>query len=143
MGEAKGQNRESNPTAFLPLGIIVYLAARFVYRFQEFLTHWYIGGFKVIGHWGISFLERLDRALALQVTAKHIFEPLYQDRTFLGYILGFVFRSLRIGLAIAIYLLVVVFFTAIYLAWIFILPFILYRAIGAFGFKINILPWIR
>ncbi len=102
-----------------------------------------MGGFKIISHWAVSFLEQLDRTFALQVTARYIFEPLYQDRTILGYILGFIFRSVRIVLAISIYFLVVTFFVAAYLGWMFLLPYILYRAVGAFGLKTDFSLWIR
>lgn len=102
-----------------------------------------MGGFKIISHWAVSFLERLDRTFALQITLRYIFEPLYQDRTILGYILGFIFRSGRVVLACAIYLLVVVFFVAIYLGWALLLPYVVYRTALAFNLLTNISLWIR
>ena len=125
--------------AYIP----IYLTTRFVYRLQEFLEHWYVGGFRIISHWAVSFLESLDKTLALQVTLRYIFEPLYQDRTILGYILGFIFRSGRVVLASIIYVLVIVVFLAVYLGWMLFLPYVLYRTALAFNLLTNISLWIR
>lgn len=125
--------------AYLP----IYLLTRFVYRLQEFLEHWYVGGFKVISHKAVAFLEELDRTFALQITLRYIFEPLYQDRTVLGYILGFIFRSGRIILAFIIYLIVITFFAAAFLAWALFLPYIIYRTASAFNLITNVSLWNR
>jgi len=102
-----------------------------------------VGGFRIISHWAVSFLESLDKTLALQVTLRYIFEPLYQDRTILGYILGFIFRSGRVVLASIIYVLVIVVFLAVYLGWMLFLPYVLYRTALAFNLLTNISLWIR
>lgn len=71
-------------------------------------------------HQTLNILEVLDRRLALRITLRYLFKPLYQDYTILGYILGFVFRSGRILIASILYLIIVLAATAIYLAWAFI-----------------------
>lgn len=103
---------------------ISYLFSRFFYRIYEFLEHWYLGSFKISSHFFISLLESLDRTFAFKITLKNIFEPLYGDRSFLGYILGFFFRSSRIIIGGIIYLIIIILAVAIYLAWLIIPIFI-------------------
>ncbi|MBI4993837.1 hypothetical protein HZC33_02700 [Candidatus Wolfebacteria bacterium] len=107
--------------------IIIYLLKRFVFRVKEFLRHWYINSFFVWSHFIISIFEKLDKAFALKITWRHFFEPLYQDRTFLGYFLGFIFRSGRLILGILVYL--PLFFLAVlsYLIWLIIPFYIIYQ----------------
>lgn len=121
--------------------LLIYITTRFAYRFQEFLRHWYLDSFTIISHFLVSLLERLDRTFALKVTLRHIFEPLYQDRTILGHLLGFVFRSLRLILAIAVYIVVVSFFVMFYLLWILLLPYVVYRTIVAYGLIAKLPLW--
>jgi len=137
----KNQNNQYNSVKFLLPGIPIYLTIRFVYRFQEFMKHWYVGGFMAISRQAVSLLEQLDRTFALQVTLRYIFEPLYQDRTVLGHILGFIFRSVRILLALVIYVVVLAVFTIIYFAWSILLPYALYRTAAAFNLINTISLW--
>lgn len=123
------------------MALLIYITTRFAYRFQEFLKHWYLDSFTIISHSLVSFLERLDRIFALQVTLRHIFEPLYQDRTVLGYFLGFVFRSLRLILAIAVYVLVVSLFVMFYFLWVLLLPYVVYKTIVAYGLITKLQLW--
>jgi len=46
----------------------------------------------------------------------------------LGYILGFIFRSLRILAACFVYAILVVFFILIYIAWLAVPAILLYQA---------------
>lgn len=106
---------------------IPYLFYRFLYRIAEFLRHWYIKSFWLYSHFVISLLEKFDRRLAFKITLSHLFEPLYQDRTIVGYILGFIFRSLRLIVGIVIYALLIVAAIAIYLVWLTVPVYIIYR----------------
>lgn len=107
--------------------VLVYLSNRFFYRLGEFLRHWYWGGFFFFFHKLIELLERLDRYLALKITLRYLFQPLYQNYTFVGYVLGFIFRGTRIAVAGVIYGLVVLMFLVLYSAWAFILIFVIYK----------------
>jgi len=104
-----------------------YLFTRFFYRIFEFLEHWYLGSFKIASHFFISFLEKLDRTFALKITLRNLFQPLYSDRSFIGYILGFFFRSWRIIIGGIIYFFISIFAIALYLIWLLILPYIIYK----------------
>lgn len=109
------------------VSVLVYLGNRFLYRLVEFLRHWYRDGFLFFSHRIINFLEKLDRSFALSVTRRHLFKPLYQNYTFIGYFLGFLFRSIRLTAAGLIYALIILIGLAFYLFWAFIPIFILIK----------------
>lgn len=94
-----------------------YLVGRFFFRIKEFVDHWYRGGFHAVMHYVLTFLEAMDETLALRVTLKHFFQPLYGDYTVPGRALGFVFRAGRVFLGIIIYPIVICGAFVVYLAW--------------------------
>lgn len=94
---------------------LLYIAQRAAYQVLFFLSDWYIGGFRIISRKTVDLLESFDRSLALRITFQNIFQPLYQDRTIIGRILGFFFRSARIILGLALYLFIIGLGLALYL----------------------------
>lgn len=110
----------------------IYLIHRFFYRLTDFFYHWYVRGSRVFLHYGISLLERLDRYFAVKITLRHFFEPLYQDYSAMGRILGFIFRPLRVIVGFAVYILVGAVWTLFYFIWlsipITILGYVFYSA---------------
>jgi len=110
---------------------LVYLINRFRYRLVEFLKHWYVNAFLIISHRTVSFLERLDRTLALKITFRNFFRPLYQDYTLLGYLLGFFFRFWRILFASLVYLVVIIVALFIYAGWAAMPVYIIYKGLYA------------
>lgn len=105
--------------------VSAYLAAHTLHRARVFLEHWYVGGLRVCANITLSILERLERVFAVAVTLRHFFEPLYQDRTFIGYVLGFVFRTLRVFVGALFFAVAVALAGVLYLAWALVLPFVL------------------
>lgn len=87
--------------------VFPYLLGRALYRIRLFISDWYIGGFRLVSSRTVNMLESLDRTWALWITFKNIFQPLYQDHTFTGRILGFIFRSIRIVIGLCLYALVI------------------------------------
>ncbi len=96
---------------------LTYLVGRFIYRIFDFFHHWYADASKVFFHKFISFLESLDQTIAMRVTLRYFFQPLFKDYTFIGRILGVVFRTGRILIGLAVYAFVFVIFLAIYVLW--------------------------
>ncbi len=96
---------------------IGYIVRRFFYRVFSFARNWYVGGFLFIGRHTLAFLESLDHTFAFKVMLHHFFEPLYQDHTALGHILGLFFRASRLFAGGIIYFFVIFMAVAIYLAW--------------------------
>ncbi len=106
----------------------VYLVWLFFHRIVIFFHHWYVDGSRAIGHGFISVLERLDRSLAIRVTLRYFFQPLYKDFTFIGRILGIIFRSVRIAIAIVIYAAVAFAFLVAYIVWLAVPLYVIYHA---------------
>lgn len=108
---------------------VVFLFKRLVFRIFEFLRHWYVRSARIYSDFVITKFERLDRRFAWMVTLKNIFQPLYKDYTIIGYVIGFVFRSMRLLVASIIY--VIFFFIAaiVYVVWLAIPPILLLSAI--------------
>lgn len=96
---------------------LVYLVQLFFYRIYEFLRHWYAGGFFAVTHRTLIILEGLDRTIALRVTFRYLFKPMYQDYSVIGHTLGFIFRIARILMGGLVYSVVISAAMAIYLAW--------------------------
>ena len=103
----------------------VYLVQRFFYRIFDFFHHWYIDGSRAIGSSFMSTLEATDQSLALRVTIRHFFEPLYKDYTVIGRILGIVFRTGRVIIGLVSYLFLAAIFLLVYFVWIAI-PFLIF-----------------
>ncbi|MBI2515058.1 hypothetical protein HYV91_02660 [Candidatus Wolfebacteria bacterium] len=112
------------------MALILYLGNRFFYRLAEFFRHWYKNSFRIYGHFVISTLEKLDQSLAWRITLKHLFEPLYQDRSFIGYILGFIFRVGRLIIGGAIHLFLITIALLLYLSWLVIPVFIISKILN-------------
>lgn len=113
----------------------IYIINRFFYRFFEFWRHWYVTSFKVGGHIFISLLERLDQTIALRITLKNLFQPLYQDKSFIGYFLGFIFRTFRLFLGGIFYLILTTIALAVYLAWLAVPLLIVFEIAKSAGLK--------
>jgi len=107
--------------------LILYLFNRFLLRITEFLKHWYFDAFKIYSHFIFSLLERVDRKLAFKITLRNLFQPLYQDESFIGHILGFCFRITRLASGGFIYLILITIFILLYLAWVAVPFYILFK----------------
>jgi hypothetical protein len=108
---------------------LIYIVSQAFYRMGDFFKHWYIDSARAIAHKTLVILGSFDQRLALRVTAEHFFDPLYQDHSIIGHVLGVVFRSGRILIAVCIYALVTAVALFVYIAWAGLLTYALYRAI--------------
>jgi len=111
------------------IGIPAYIAVRFVERLLGFFDHWYRGGTRFFWTRTMGVLTGLDGTFAVVLTVRHLFEPLYQDRTFIGYVLGFIFRVLRVALGLLVYLIVAAVALVLYIGWILLPVFSLYKVL--------------
>jgi hypothetical protein len=101
----------------------VYLGGRFFFRIADFFRHWYADGTRYLFHGFISFLASLDRVFAVRITWHYFTRPLYGDYSAVGRVLGVVFRSFRILIALAVYAALAGIFLLFYLLWL-VAPFI-------------------
>src|SRR6266481_4704578 len=96
---------------------LVYVVQRFFFRLGDFFHHWYVDGSKSLLNRFMFFIGDLDKTFAVRITLSHFFEPLYKDFTFIGRILGVIFRSIRVVIGGIIYLFAGLVFLGILLAW--------------------------
>jgi hypothetical protein len=96
----------------------VYLLERFFYRFLDFFHHWYVDGSRYLGHKFLNLLLDMDKTLAIQITMRHFFEPLYRDYSVIGRILGVIFRTGRVIVGAVFYLFITILFFFVYIIWI-------------------------
>ena len=108
---------------------VVYLARRLLYRFLDFFHHWYVDGSRVIGRHFMATLTAADQSLAVAITLRHFFEPLYKDYSIIGRILGIVFRSVRVAIGSVCYFFLALVFVVIYLIWLAIPAVIIFYAV--------------
>jgi len=64
------------------------------------------------------YITYIDNKLAITVMASYIFVPLFSDRTFLGYILGFVFRLIRVVFGSLVLFIFIINFFLVLAFWI-------------------------
>lgn len=121
---------------------LVYLFDRFIYRISHFIRHWYVDSFFIYTHFIVSRLEDMDQTIALKITWRNIFQPLYQERNVIGYVLGFIFRSIRLVLGSIIYGVIIAVAAGLFLIWAAIPAYILLKIAGqtpaALTFKVKI-----
>ena len=106
---------------------VTYVIFRIVHRFIEFFRHWYVRSFILWTHGTLNVLENLDRTFAVRITLRHFGEPLYQDRSIVGYIFGFIFRSARIMIGGLLYGVIILGAALLYIIWCAILPYLIYK----------------
>lgn len=111
---------------------VVYLAERFFYRIFNFFHHWYMDGSRAIGRSFMAAIASADRSLALRVTVRHFFEPLYKDYTIIGRILGVVFRTCRVAIGLVAYLVIAACYILAWAVWVLIPALIIYYAAKTF-----------
>lgn len=107
----------------------IYLSEVFFKRISGFLRHWYRDGFLFFLRRTIDILERLDGFFALAINFRHLFQPLYRERNFIGYLLGFIFRGVRIVVAALFYAAIILFGFLLFLLWAMIPLGIVYKII--------------
>ncbi len=107
-----------------------YLGYRFLYRIADFLRHWYVKSIKIYSNFVLDQLSTLDYTIAWKITLKHLFEPLYGDYSFVGRILGFIFRFIRIVGGGALYLAIFAVAIILYLIWMLVPAYIILRIVS-------------
>lgn len=108
---------------------IRYLVTRFFYRIWQFLVHWYGHGFLLFWDKMLSLFESIDQTIALKITLRYFFEPLYRDYTTVGRILGIIFRSGRVIVGVVAYGALGIFAAALYIIWALLPLYILSHAV--------------
>lgn len=106
-----------------------YLINSLVHHLVGFFYDWYVRSFYSVFSKAFGIIRYLEKTIALKVTFQYWLEPLYQDYTFLGYLLGFPARTIRLFFGAAAYILILIAFALAYLLWSVLLPILIYRTI--------------
>jgi hypothetical protein len=106
-----------------------YIVWRILYRLRAFFEHWYVHAYIISVHAFLHILERLDRVFAFRAMFRHFSEPLFGDRSVVGYIIGFLFRLVRIAGGGITYFILGLIALALFIIWALIPVYIVFRII--------------
>lgn len=109
--------------------VTYYIGERSILFFRDFLEHWYLRSFVNTSHYMLEFFEEIDKAFALRINLKNFFKPLYRDKTLIGYIIGFIFRSFRIVSTSILYFLIFTLSVVFYTAWLALPLYFAYKVL--------------
>jgi len=110
--------------------LFVYLIRNLFFTIFLFFKHWYVDGWYFAYGIFLRVMRALDRHFAVRVNLHYLFQPLYQQYNVVGYSIGFVFRALRIALGGLVYLFIVILALALFIVWVLIPLYFLYRSVG-------------
>lgn len=98
-----------------------------------FLTWYYVNQTKNVFAIFLGFFTYVADFFAIPMMIKHLWEPLYQDYTYSGRVIGFLIRSGRIVLGIFVQLMFIILFGFLMLVWL-LLPLIIIGKITYISF---------
>jgi len=101
---------------------IVNLPIRFVKGIKHFFYFWYIKSSEGFWKEEILFIKQIERDIGIIINIKLIFKPIYGDYSYMGRVVGPIFRFGRVIVGIAIITVSAVFITCAYLIWIILPP---------------------
>jgi hypothetical protein len=104
-----------------------YLASEFVRRPLVFLRRWYVDATEIFWAAVAEHAAGVDRIFAVKIMLRTLFLPLYGDYTIIGRILGPIFRFGRIILTLPFFAIYYGAAVALWLWWVLIPPYLLYR----------------
>ncbi len=92
-----------------------------------FFKHWYIDSWYFTYGRILKFSRFIEKKYSIRINLHFLFEPLYQERNIVGYVLGFLFRLFIIIVSALLHLITFLFWGAIYTIWALIPIYIFYR----------------
>lgn len=109
--------------------VFSFVAIRGITALRRFFYHWYILAWHY--YWGsvAGFIAVFDRTIALRVTARYLFRPLYQDYSLFGYLFGVCARMIRLLIGLVVYGVIMVSAIVLYSLWFFLPLYCIMRII--------------
>ena len=93
----------------------------FVFTLQDFLRWWYIK----MPIWHLRRFARLsiviDDQFSISLLFRHFFLPWHRDFSVIGYVFGILMKILYLPIAIAVYMICMIFYFLLFVSWL-ILP---------------------
>lgn len=110
--------------------VFAYLAKNLASTVLLFFKHWYVDGFNATYGKALGIIRRLEKSLAIKINLRFLFRPLYQEYNIYGYVMGFLFRSLRVITGLFGYLVIVAVAIAAYIIWAMVPLFAIYKIVS-------------
>lgn len=107
-----------------------YLVQLALSRIAGFFVHWYVDGTRVIRAQYRSLSHTLEETVASREMLHLLFRPLYGDYSFVGRIIGPIFRSLRLLGGVVGHLVLGFAFLIAWLLWVLLPPLLIVYATG-------------
>ena len=101
---------------------VVNLPVNFIKGIINFFSFWYVRSSKAFWRKEISFIKGIERDMGVLINLKLIFQPIFGDYSYMGRVIGPIFRMSRVLIGFIIMAISIVAVTAIYFIWIILPP---------------------
>ena len=101
---------------------VVNLPVRITKGTIKFFHFWYVQSSKDFWNREVAFLKQIEKDLGVVINLKLIFQPIFGDYSYMGRIIGPVFRLGRVLIGFIIMVASIFAVVAIYLIWIILPP---------------------
>lgn len=106
----------------------VSLPVKFIKEIINFFSFWYLTSSKNFWQKEVSFIKGIENDIGLLINLRLMFQPIFGDYSYMGRVIGPIFRTGRILFGFIFILLSLVFMVIMYLIWI-ILPLLTFLMI--------------
>ena len=104
------------------LEYFINLPIKFIKGINQFLWFWYVQSSKDFWYREIAFLKQIERDIGVMINLKLITQPIFGDYSYMGRIIGPVFRLGRVLVGTIIMIVSIVVIILIYIIWIILPP---------------------
>ena len=104
------------------LEYFVNLPVNFVRGIMNFFCFWYVQSSKDFWNKEISFIRGIERDMGVLINLKLMFQPIFGDYSYMGRVIGPIFRLGRILIGFIIMAVSIAVVVAMYLIWIILPP---------------------
>ena len=101
---------------------VVNLPVRIIKGTIKFFHFWYVQSSKDFWNREVAFLKQIEKDLGVIINLKLIFQPIFGDYSYMGRIIGPVFRLGRVFIGFIIMVASIFIVLTIYLLWIILPP---------------------
>lgn len=104
------------------LEYFINLPIKFMKGINQFFWFWYVQSSKDFWNREINFMKGIERDIGVMINLKLIFQPIFGDYSYMGRIIGPIFRLGRVSVGAAIICVSIFVVILIYLIWIILPP---------------------
>ena len=100
----------------------VNFPVKFISGIINFFSFWYIRSSKLFLNKEILFIKGIERDIGVFINLKLIFQPIFGDYSYMGRVIGPIFRLGRVFMGFLIMAISLAVMVAVYLIWIILPP---------------------